>query len=364
VNDISIGDLIAQFKDSSSPKLPKKSKPKIAPKNEENHITEDPPKHTTAKQWFQEFQEWLAEDYEHTVHPVRKPGLHASGLGRVCGRKDILISEFGIPKNPNTSGNYLTFDIGHAMHYWWQERYLGPKQELLGDWACMGCPCPKCGLLIKAQPDLTREEKVAIFKACDQCRSTGRKVTRGLMPLNCECGIRWQDAIRYLELPVINKELNYIGHCDGILKTTKRLFEFKSISPSEYKKLEHGPKYDHVVQAHAYMVPLGLKEALIVYVNKGSQCKWSVDMFGQFVAGDPKVIPFVVKYSDDIWQPIVARVHDWHKAMKVLTNVKKDERRLSRKELTMMPRVCADNKCEMAKRCPVSRECFTLDAPS
>ena len=113
MSKLSIGDLIAQFKD-------KTPAPSIAP----------------AQEWFNQFQEWLTKDYERIVHHDRKPGLHASGLYDVCARRNVLMTVYGSHTTPHTAGNYFTFDVGHALHYWWQERYLGPKQELWGDWMC------------------------------------------------------------------------------------------------------------------------------------------------------------------------------------------------------------------------------------
>jgi len=168
----------------------------------------------------------------------------------------------------------------------------------------------------------------------------------------------------------VNKELDYVGHCDGILvhKPRRRLFEFKTMSPSEYEKLEKrssyykdGPHPDHVVQAQAYMGPLGLEEALIVYMNKGSQAKWTVDRCGQFVAGEPKVIPFLIQWDQELWDGIVERIHDYHKVMEVLNKRKAAGERVSREDIAKTSRVCDTMKCRMAQRCPVSRECFSLD---
>jgi len=342
VSDISIGDLIAQF---GNPK-PKPS-----------------PQAAGAAEWFKGFQDWLADDYERLVHKERKPGLHASGLGKVCGRRLLVIEAFGAHSVPNTAGNYFTYDMGHALHYWWQERYLGPKQELWGDWMCTACSCPECDV----------EYGSGDKETCAVCRKTGRKITRGLMPMNCECGVPWQDAVRYMELPVYDEELDYCGHCDGILvhAPNRRLFEFKTMSPSEYEKLEkrskpytNGPHPDHVVQAHAYMGPLELNEALIVYVNKGSQCKWTVDRCGQFVAGEPKVTPFIIHWDQKLWDGIVERIHVYHQATDILEEAKSSITRLPRAAIETLPRICADMKCQMAQRCPVSRECFSLGTPA
>jgi len=345
---LSIGDLIAQFKD-----------PKPEP--------EDNP----AQEWFLDFQEWLVSDYEKTVHHDRKPGLHASSLGSICARRSMVIAAYGARRYPHTAGNYFTFDVGHALHFWWQERYLGPRQELIGDWKCMACECVKCGPLITklgSRAPLSREDKQRIFRTCKACQGTGRKVTHGLMPLDCDCGTPWQDSISYMELPVVHKELDYVGHCDGILDHSpkKRLFEFKTISVSEYernfiKAAVPAPKADHVVQAHAYMVPLGLEEAIILYENKGSQCEWKVDRDGQFIAGEAKLKPFLVRFDQELWDGIVLRIHDHHRAMEIVKDFKEQGKQLPRATISEFTRVCSDDKCEMAKRCSMARECFSLD---
>jgi len=342
---LSFGDIISQF---------------AGPKPEGETATSE------ADVWFKDFMVWLEGRYEKTVHAPRKPGLHASSLNKLCGRRRLLISAFGENQVPHTAGNYLTFDVGHAMHFWWQERYLGPKQELIGDWVCVGCPCPECGPLVELAT--CREDRIAIYKSCSSCRGTGGKVTRGLMPLKCECGKPWQESVHYLELPVVNEELNYVGHTDGLLKhkPKPRIFEFKTISVSEYekhfvKKKNPVPLEDHVVQAHAYMAPLGLDEAIIVYENKGSQCKWKVNMFGQFEALETKLKTFLIKFDNAIWDPIVARIHEDHRAVAALQVILDEKRTPSREEIAEFPRICSDKNCNLAARCALSRECFSLD---
>jgi hypothetical protein len=338
---LSIGDIIGQFAMDKKPVEP-------AP----------------VKQWFGDLQQWIEKDYDKLVHPPRTPGLHASGLGKVCARRSMLISAFGFRERPLTAGNFFTFDVGHSLHYWWQHRYLGPKQELIGDWACMACPCPDCEELVRKKKALTTTARRAIFDKCSTCRGTGRKVTRGLMPMNCSCGVAWQEAIQYLELPVENKELGYTGHSDGILahQPKHRVFEFKTASPTEYEKIEgDGPKMEHIIQAHAYMGPFGLDETIIVYENKGSQCKWKVNMFGQFEAGEPRLAPFLIKYDHDLWAKVVARIKDHYRAEDLLRKLAAEDRRAGPPEISEFVRVCDNNRCELAERCPVSRECFQLD---
>ena len=67
----------------------------------------------------------------------------------------------------------------------------------------------------------------------------------------------------------MNEELGYVGHTDGVLdhKPNRRIFEFKTISPSEYNKLDKkGPKEDHIVQAQTSGVLLVHQQGHVRFV--------------------------------------------------------------------------------------------------
>lgn len=340
MDDVSIGDIISQLVNNDI-------KPTISIDND----------------WRLEFQNWLTDQYGVVVQEERESGLHASSIGRICGRRNLIVEAFGAETIHHNAGNYMTFDFGHSRHQWWQNRYLGPKQELLGDWVCMACPCPQCAEVISQRGgSLTQEDLISIYRACGSCRSTGRKVTTGLMPMNCECGTPWQLAIRYLETRVQNDDLHYVGHADGILNHSprKRLFEFKTINPKDYDKLlETGPEEEHIIQAHAYMISLGLKEALIVYENKATQCKWSTSPMGQLVAGEIKITPFLVRFDDTVWKMVESRIKEYHRSISIVAELK--GQRPDKPTISTFQRICNDRRCELAKRCSVVRECFSLD---
>jgi len=304
------------------------------------------PPSSPAQEWLDDLSHWLETGYEKLIHAERSPGLHASGLGSVCARREMIEETFGKPAKKARAGNMLTYDFGHAMHFWWQNRYLGPKQELWGDWKCSACPCAACG----ERPG----------DACPDCKGTGRKTTRGLMPLNCECGTSWQDSIRYMEFMVENKALNYVGHTDGILlrKGKKSIFEFKTDGPSTYEDRK-APNPEHIIQAHAYMQPLGLTDALIVYQAKGGQCKWTKEG-GNWVAGQVHIKPFVVNFDPVVWGPIEQRIRDHHEARALIQTILDEKRRPTRDDIAKFKRVCDSPKCDLARNCPVSRECFNL----
>jgi len=300
-------------------------------------------------EWLNDLQTWLEGPYGSLVHDVRAPGLHASGLGRVCARRSVLIEAFCAVQEPKRAGNQLTFDIGHAMHFWWQHRYLGPTQELWGDWICIACPCPTCAKLDKLPEH-----------GCSDCRNTRRKLTHGFMPMDCSCGVDWRDAIRFLEMPVVDEKLGYVGHADGlIVRPRKRVFEFKTSGPNDYPDLV-APKKDHIIQAHAYMRRLGCDEALVVYQDKGRQCDWTVNARGDWIPGALHIKPFIVRYDPLVWDPIERRIKDHHEAARLLQSILDEGRRPTSADVRKFDRVCSSMRAELARDCPVRNQCFML----
>lgn len=287
----------------------------------------------TADKWMENFCLWMEESYQKLVHKERDPRLHASSLYETCARKEFLLELLKPPPETLVAGQIMTFDMGHMMHWWWQHRYLGPKQELWGDWYCAGC-----GL-----------------------------TTHGFMPMNCPCGRDWRAAMNYKELKVEDKTLGYVGHTDGILvdrvSGKRRIFEFKSISPDDYKKTER-PKKAHIIQAHAYMRLLGPDETLVVYQNKGSQCEWTRLPDGTFDPGKPKVKAFVVKYDAKLWSGVEKMIHDREDALKELKQILADGKSVTAEHACKWGRICSSREDDAAKYCEVASQCFSMRAPN
>jgi hypothetical protein len=285
-----------------------------------------------AAQWLENFSIWLEESYQKAVHKDRAPGLHCSTLYETCARKEGLVILHPPEEEVLKAGQLATFDMGHMMHWWWQHRYLGPKQELWGKWFCAGC-----GI-----------------------------TTTGFMPLNCSCGRDWRLAMNYKELFVEDKELGYVGHTDGVLvdriSDTRRIFEFKSISPSEFKDLSK-PKGAHVIQAHAYMRSLSLTEALIVYQNKGSQCEWKTNELGDLMPGRLNIKTYVVKFDPAIWKGVEDLIKSRAMALEEFNAILKDGKPLTQETVCKYKRICATKSADAARYCPVKNVCFSLPAP-
>lgn len=109
------------------------------------------------------------------------------------------------------------FDKGHNMHHRWQQFYFADMGILKGYWKC-----PSCGKVYG------KEETLGVFS-----------------PEKCEkCGFKGK--FNYLEIDVLDDEMNIAGHADIIL-------DFSRFDPDRYKGVrsafnpEHLPKKPIVV---------------------------------------------------------------------------------------------------------------------
>jgi len=306
---------------AESPKGSAKASPKVFLQDEKNIATN----------FRHDLLKWLVEG---KTEPPRAPGLHCSSLWKTCPRVPLLEAKYAqyIQIEDETAGGRMTFDVGHALHDLIQNNYLGPFGRLWGKWKCLAC----------------------------------QKVTHeGTMPEACpKCDIPWRDEadgiqnILYAELFVKDDQLKYCGHCDGIVLTregNKVVFEFKTISPSQYRGLK-APKHEHVVQVHAYMNALGLKSAIILYWDKGSQADWRKGSDGRWTNQNPHLKVFHVCFDDDLWKKMSKRILDYHAAVAQVKKLPTIEIEHIKKHR----RICSHKKCALAGECHVRDLCFAI----
>jgi len=268
------------------------------------------------------------------TEPPRAPGLHCSSLWKTCARKELLKTQYAdyVKAEVIKAGSRMTFDMGHALHDMIQNIYLGPAGRLWGDWKCVNCQ------------DI---------------------VFRGTLPEACpKCDIPWRNEkdghqnIVYAELFVKDEDLDYCGHCDGVIlgrTGKKRVFEFKTKSKSQFESLRR-PDTPHIIQVHAYMNAMNLEEAILLYWDKGSQCDWSRNSDGTWNAGTPHLKAYRVEFDHELWASIVARIHDYHKAHKLI----RDLPTINGESVMKFRRICSHDKCDLAKECEVKAYCFKL----
>lgn len=281
----------------------------------------------------------LKEDFLHwLVHgktePPRAPGLHCSSLWKTCPRVPLLEARYReyLKVEKDTAGQRLTYDVGHALHDMMQNTFMGPFGRLWGNWKCLSCQ------------DVTHEGTMP--QACPRCD----------VPWRCE-----EDGVQnivYAELFVSDDILKYCGHCDGIMLSregNKFVFEFKTISKSQFPKLR-AAKHEHVVQVHAYMNALGLRDAVVLYLDKGSQADWKKLPDGTWVSPNPHVKAFHIKWDDDLWATMQSRIQDYHKA----TERAKKLPTVEIEHVNEFHRICTHTGCDLAADCGVRDYCFAI----
>lgn len=288
--------------------------------------------------------EWMGTpDYMDKCEPPRAPGRHASSLWKTCARRRVLdaVWKNNYAAEERKAAGVLTTGLGHAIHHWFQNEWMGPAGVLWGDWECR-----RCG-----------------------------EVVRGKMPLNCGvCEAYWRDNQLYNELKIKLVVPPVSGHCDGIIEAEdghKYVFELKSKSTYQYEKLT-GPTEDHVWQVRTYMEGLcqaphnlDIRGAVIVYMDKGKQGSWSKKN-GFWSVGSPRVKRYFVSRDPVAWGEIIKVVaQDQAVEMVVAKNPELfdfDTAAEAREYLSTFPRRCDSSRCKLADDCPVSEQCFEMPA--
>lgn len=257
---------------------------------------------------------FLRKGYE---QDARSPGFHASQLYKLCPRELALMalaeqSGAKMTAVPIGVGLQWRFDVGHALHQWIQDRYLGPMRMLEGIWRCQACHHEVNGLM----PDKPH------------CSINGHPV-------------RWT----FREVPVQDTKLGIVGRCDGIYipkKGQRLVLDIKTVNPDYYHGLR-GPGPDYIWQAVCYMHLLKLDEAIILYAAP------------TMVEGLDRLPfkEFYVDYDRRVWKQIVDKVMAARRIVDAIGQKKK---------FTVPERleVCCAKTSRRANDCPVRTECFEV----
>ena len=164
--------------------------------------------------------------------------LRMSMIANVCVRGQLIAYRSNISTADYLSaGMRVTFDIGNAIHLFFQnsQSYLGERR--LGWWQCLACGTKVFG----RKPQ----------KKCGVCGASDR------------AALYHEHALRMPEkIPVS-------GHIDCFLEVAPgdiRVLDFKTINGEEFEKLK-APKADHVIQVTGYMKFIQYDETFPVKVN-------------------------------------------------------------------------------------------------
>jgi len=177
--------------------------------------------------------------------------FHPSQLYYMCPRQEVLkriLPVELVPPETKEMMTYAKFHIGHAMHSWYQNKYLGPMGVLIGSWQCL-----RCGVVVD-----------------------------GLYPTDIvsECAHGGKHLWEYVEPPVYSAEWNIRGKCDGIImqNNARCVIDMKTSSPDWFKKMTR-PWPSAKYQVEIYMWLLGIQQGLLLYIDKSADGKEPVREF-------------------------------------------------------------------------------------
>lgn len=170
----------------------------------------------------------------------RAKGNHPSEIGsdffchKKAAIKSILKEHSILLKEMVAADSQLIFDIGHSLHDWYREKYLGPMGILKGKWLCPVC----------------------------------QKTYDGFYPrLDTCCNI----PFLYREYKITIPEYDIVGHIDGIivLDGIDYILDIKTINPEKFVTMEE-PYNSYINQLTIYMEAVGIPRGILFFICKST----------------------------------------------------------------------------------------------
>lgn len=265
----------------------------------------------------------------------RMEGHHISQLYGLCPRKDILKRLSGFKFEGISAVTYAKFDIGTALHEWYQNMYLGPMDLLIGKWKCKYCGTVASNYKM---PDgfctSCMQKRVSINGViCSDCiwDTNAKRI--------CQLCPRW-GGWEYQEPFVNDPATGIVGHCDGIVKQWGKTYvlEMKTMDTYYFDRLTE-PRDDHVFQVRLYMHILNVQLGLVLYIDKNARGENKTIREKRF-----PVKEFVVESdSGKSWDSAVKRV---------------DEVEYAREHKILPGRYGKTPNCEFCRWCGLKDLCF------
>ena len=209
-------------------------------------------------------------EYLNGTNKNRAEGWHPSQLSRMCPRHEVLrqLMPAAVDRSkliPDLRMQVI-FDVGHALHRWFQEQYFGPMGRLKGNWICRLCGTVATNVPMPAHPH--------------SCTGNSDVIEIGKNQF-------WSFDEPALE----NTEWGVVGRCDGIYipiskDVEEAVLEIKTAGPSFWTNPK-APLRPNVFQINIYMWLRGLKRGVLLYVDKA----------GTYKKGRP-FKEFIIEYND------------------------------------------------------------------
>lgn len=209
----------------------------------------------------------------------RAEGWHPSQLMDMCPRAEILrqlLPDATRDIEKIDCRTQLIFDVGTALHSWWQEQYFGPMGVLKGNWRCV-----RCGYTTSMTTMPLREH---------QCGSTCEDGSPVLSASASGVRVGRNRVWRFAEVPVTSPEWGIVGHSDGVyllrgpLGTVETILEIKTAGPSFWARGGY-PYAENIFQINIYMWLTGKKKGVLLYIDKGGVNK-DLPMMGKEIFVD------------------------------------------------------------------------------
>jgi hypothetical protein len=265
---MSLGDLVRQDRGSDSPKLSIIADLSVA-------------------------IEKAVEDEYVNGDPDRVEGWHPSELMDMCPRFEVLrqlipgvVGKKSFRPTPKAK---LVFDVGTALHRWWQDQYFGPMGVLVGNW-----DCPRCGYMV--------EDQTMPLTPCPNCMESFPE-----RPIELGRNSLW----RFREVPVSDPELGIIGHSDGLyllgkgtMYEERAVLEMKTAGPNFWTNGAR-PYPANIFQINLYMWLTKTKKGFLLYIDKGGAA-----------ATDLMCKEVVVDYDDRPHQQVKTKIEAYRDAVK------------------------------------------------
>jgi hypothetical protein len=263
--------------------------------------------------------------------PIFRQNYRISSAYEFCAREWVLDELFHDELYEQVDWlSKLYMARGSVMHKVIQNQILGPAGILWHKWACT-----KCG---KIYDGFMPREVCECSASCkDNCIWVGDKTKR--ICQFCPKFGRYDYIEPEMKIVIGNKEL--IGHTDGILKfniDTKevtRLLEIKSIASRLFAQLSE-PYESHFAQANLYMHLLNIKQASILYIDRGLSVM-------------PILKEYIVEYDKELAESIISNIRNGDLVVARAKGIKFED---------LPVRVCDTKDDFRAKKCPYRDKCF------
>lgn len=253
--------------------------------------------------------------------------LRCSSLPTMCAREVVLASRLKVTRDDVIHPDLqLCFDLGHGMHWAFQNR-IAPKLDIIyGRWRCLRCGACYGGFGEgeDANPLELEDRVVARPTACESPACAVDKRPRDEDTCDFE----------YVEMFFGNKTYRIGGHPDAFLLMEDAegmgVGELKSCSERRFKEVRDVPDFGHVIQLQAYLWLTGLKWGMLLYWCKGL---FREPLVEHYVERDEDTIDQVKALIDDIWDGV--------------------------KTGNLPERICSSSDCNRAEDCELVEPCFT-----